>query len=244
MLSRGNVHRVIIFCIFYICFSARVAASKVIDDVAVIRAIVGDIYNQQHPTRAECSKKRLLVTQFSPRQFEGIGSNLRNLMFGLAEAMHSNRTLVWGLDLPSMFESSRNFWQGPDHMSINNIEMDCRSWQLYGGGPYTCFFEPISSCSLHDAEYEEIKRLGKNGFSDDERIKVMDSRRGISVYMAPVNSPFFQSISKDKEIHNVNHKWAAALQDYVFRLKPDLRSVFGNNSSLTLYNFRKFDSVV
>ena len=30
---------------------------------------------------------------------------------GLAEAAHSNRTLVWGLDLPYTFEITRSIWQ-------------------------------------------------------------------------------------------------------------------------------------
>ena len=33
------------------------------------------------------------------------------LLMGLAEAAHSNRTLVWGLDLPYTFEITRSIWQ-------------------------------------------------------------------------------------------------------------------------------------
>ena len=33
------------------------------------------------------------------------------LLMGLAEAAHSNRTLVWGLDLPFTFEITRSIWQ-------------------------------------------------------------------------------------------------------------------------------------
>ena len=76
-----------------------------------IKQLLLAINYNQHPPKSECHSRRLLVTQFPPKQFEGIGSCLKAVALGLAEAIHSNRTLIWGLDNPYIFEHSKSLWR-------------------------------------------------------------------------------------------------------------------------------------
>lgn len=43
--------------------------------------------------------------------------------------MHSNRTLIWGLDSPLMFELMKEAWAGEDshNLLINKRRFDCSS---------------------------------------------------------------------------------------------------------------------
>eukprot|EP01041_Mallomonas_annulata_P002553 gene2553-4986_t len=182
-----------------------------------IEEIMNAIHIQQHPEKHVCLSRRLLILQFDARSFEGIGSILRIVYMGLAEAAHSNRTLVWGLDLPYLFDRTRKLWQGNHYLSnrssrltssllnINDISLNCTGWRKQGGGPYSCFFKKLSSCSLMDATYDELQNLALNGFEDRNRLKLQDAgNRGL----------------------DIRHKWAAALAAYAFRLKPNLKTIF------------------
>ena len=108
-----------------------------------IRELIRAIHKQQYPPKKSCKSKRLLVTQFSAKSFEGIGSILKIIMMGMAEAAYSNRTLIWGLDLPFMFEHTRDVWHaGGDEDMMDNIrlkdyDIDCSDWIGHGGGPYS-----------------------------------------------------------------------------------------------------------
>ena len=78
-------------------------------DTVWVRTIMAKLHEQQHPPKATCRHRRLLVTQFE-KVFEGLGSILKIVLLQLAEAAHANRTLVWGLDLPYLFDHSRAEW--------------------------------------------------------------------------------------------------------------------------------------
>ena len=145
-------------------------------EVHFVKLMVKKLYEQQHPSKESCQHRRLLVTQFE-QVFEGLGSIMKVVMLGLAEAAHSNRTLVWGLDLPFLFENSRDEWyslstsknnqknggQVQRKVMIRGIEFDCSSGNngVYdGSGPYGCFFMPLSSCGVQDLTVAELMQLG------------------------------------------------------------------------------------
>jgi hypothetical protein len=202
-------------------------------DTRALRALLAALHAQQHPPKAACRTSRLLLTQFSPKSFEGLGSIVKLLVHGLAEAAHANRTLVWGLDLPYMFEHSRGAWQpktpkeggaAPSRVvRAGGLELECGGWRGLGGGPYTCLFAPLSSCSLADVTPAELEGLGTaDGCHGDEgRVRVQEARRGPSAFHPPYASAAFGPLFAGRpRMAHPRHKWAAALAAYAFRLKP------------------------
>lgn len=190
------------------------------DGATAVGDILRALHAQQHPPRASCGSRRLLVTQFAPTSFEGIGSLLKQVVLGLAEAAYANRTLVWGLDLSYMFERSRAVWRddgarGP--VPVAGAALDCSGWTR-GGGPYECFFAPLSSCSLLDASPADVEQLATDGYNDAARMRIQESRRGPAAY-APPRGRFPAASGRP-------HLWPAALAAYAFRLKPALRALF------------------
>lgn len=196
------------------------------------------IHEQQHPPKETCKTRRLLVVQYSV-SFEGAGSLLKFASSALAQAVHSNRTLVWGLDLPYTFEHSRLLWQSnsTQPISIGGINLRCENgWMHQGGGPYSCFFLPLSSCSLEDATVEELVQLGQRGHSDEARLRLAEARRTPASFHIPKNAAGFKALyKKDSNTNKANgdnssvmhrHEWAAATAAYVFRLKPSLEKIF------------------
>lgn len=197
-----------------------------------IRALMGAIHEQQHPPKESCKTRRLLVMQYSV-SFEGAGSLLKFAAAALAQAAHSNRTLVWGLDLPYTFEHSRLLWQSnsttPKPISIGGVDLNCdNGWLHHGGGPYSCFFLPLSSCSLEDATVEELVQLGRRGHSDEARLRLAEARRTPASYHIPKNMAGYRSlyVQSDNRTSWHRHEWAAAAAAYIFRLKPSLEKIF------------------
>ena len=96
-------------------------------------------------------------------------------MMGLAEAAHAGRTLIWGLDHPYLFENTRPMWEGGAasarvaSAAVGGLPLECGEWPGQGGGPYACFFQALSSCSLADVSPAELLALGINGFDDGAR---------------------------------------------------------------------------
>jgi hypothetical protein len=124
--------------------------------------IMAAIHAQQHPDKQTCKSRRLLVTQFAVTNFEGIGSMLKQVMLGLAEAAYSNRTLIWGLDMPLMFEAMRDEWRFTHNSTaLHKYGLQC-DWKG-GGGPYGCLFEPLSSCSITDLTWKELFKSDRMG---------------------------------------------------------------------------------
>jgi hypothetical protein len=154
------------------------------------------ITKNQNPR--ECAQKRLLVLHSPQFQFEGTGSILKWIMFGLAEAVHSNRTLIWGRSIPVFYTRGK--------------EMGC--FNPAQGGLFDCLFERISTCSLSDISDSELQQLGIKGYDDSARVSLSHARRGLAAYMPPLHL---------RDFPNMKTIWPAALASYVFRPKVQLR---------------------
>lgn len=63
-----------------------------------VRTLLRLLHARQHPPRHECKATRLLLVKSPEISFEGLGSVLSLLTLGLAEAVYSNRTLIWGAE--------------------------------------------------------------------------------------------------------------------------------------------------
>ena len=105
-------------------------------------------------------------------------------MLGLAEAAHSNRTLVWGLDLPLMFENTREEWfdkktySNKRNVKVKGHSFDCGGQpHVDGSGLYNCFFLPLSTCSIIDVNLLEMQDLGKVGYDDKKRVRLQVRRK-------------------------------------------------------------------
>ena len=201
-------------------------------DAMLVKTIMRQLHRQQHPPKETCKHRRILVTQFA-NSFEGMGSILKLVLLGLAEAAHENRTLVWGLDLPFMFENSREEWfdnrtaTGQRVVDIKGIhEFDCGDYDYYdGSGPYSCFFQALSTCTIDDVSFTELNQMSAVGFDDTKRVRIQEERRApAAAYHFPLYNPAFSQLFVDfpYPIRNLRHKWAAALGAYVFRPKPDV----------------------
>lgn len=154
--------------------------------------------NQFPKNPAACSQKRLLVLHMPGYAFEGTGSILKWITFGLAEAMHGNRTLIWGRYIPSFYTRGSN--------------MEC--FDKSEGGLFNCLFRKISSCSLNDVSETELNNIGLNGYDDTARVSLSQARRGLAAYVPPVHL---------REFPNMKYIWPAALASFVFRPIVKLR---------------------
>ena len=203
--------------------------------IQAVKLLLQQLHVQQHPPKAACRNQRLLIVQFI-NSFEGLGSILKLVTLGLAEAAHSNRTLIFGLHpLPHMFEKSRDEWfnkktaTGKHKVMIKGMEFDCgydeNDVGYDGSGPYACFFQPLSSCTVKDISISELIELGKNGYDDNARVKIQEERRAPAAYQYPVHNPLYSTLFETLP-SNIRHKWAGSLSAYVFRLKPDVLAMF------------------
>ena len=208
-----------------------------------IATLLHALHRQQHPPSASepCTSRRLLVTRLD-NKFEGLASVVLQIVMGLAEAAWSNRTLVFGPDLPYMFEESREEWLGVDGLggapaapaaaatltlpNGTTPSLSCSDWPGRGGGPFSCFFLPLSACTLSHLSPQDLRGLGLNGFNDSARVKLMEPRRGIAAYHAPLHNPAFaKAFATASGAHHPHHTWAAALAAYVFRLQPNVQAI-------------------
>jgi hypothetical protein len=157
--------------------------------------IMDDLVIHQHPPTNLCATKRLLVIHDRRSDFfEGTGSIIKSLMINLAEAIHSDRILVWGNYVPPYYSRARN-------ISCYNRRQ---------GGLYDCFFEHISSCTLSHATDAELRSLASDGYNASNRIVLAQSRRGIGLYVPP---------PQYRDIPDIRTMWPAVLAAYVFRRK-------------------------
>lgn len=192
-----------------------------------VQTLLRLLHARQHPPQSECRSTRLLLVKSPEISYEGLGSVLSLLALGLAEAMYSNRTLVWGAELTPLLDLSRTVWTAPNP-SARGVALDCARADR-GGGAYSCFFEPLSACSLADASPAELVALRSDCFSDLARLKIVDHRRSFVAYMAPPGVPMSGPEPRWK-----NHLWYGALASYVFRLQPSVRAAFeATRSSLS-----------
>lgn len=186
----------ILYLVVSIVFQCNFSTAVVSYDAT----IANDIFTNQNPPPTLCSKKRLLILDSDPTYFEGTGSIMKVIMFGIAEAMHSNRTLVWGRFIPELYSRA-------DKKSCYNPSE---------GGLYDCFFKKLSTCSMKDVTSLEIVGLGQNGYDDTARVVLQQPRRGLAAYVPP--KPY-------RAIPDIELIWPTSLAAYVFRLKippPDV----------------------
>jgi glycosyltransferase involved in cell wall biosynthesis len=193
------------------------------------------LHAQQHPPRSECRSRRLLLVQNPARHFEGLASSMNQVVVGLAQAAHGNRTLIWGLSLPYLFDRTRPLWEpaadggdaGAARVSdaARGLPMDgCARWKGRGGGPHACFFLPLSSCSLADVSPAELAALRADALNDGARVKMMEARRGVAAYHVPAEGPMAEAALRAAGAAQPNVAWSAALAAYTFRLRPRVRA--------------------
>lgn len=201
----------------------------------LIRDVMEVIHAKQHPSPENCKSKRLLAVQMSSTSFEGTGSILKQVMISLAVAMHSNRTLIWGLGHPFLFEHTKELWssRGNDKLKINDDILNCSKADS-ASGPFGCFFLPLSTCTLNDVSPLELLDLSHNPYNESARVMLSEIRKGVALYHPPFglfdyimsnrgsSYSFNRKSLGDKEAH----VFAAAVAAYAFRLKPELVKVF------------------
>lgn len=108
-------------------------------------------------------------------------------------------------------------------------------------GPFNCFFEPLSSCSLADASQDEIKRLSENGYNDSDRLMLVDVRKALALYH-PSRSLFraimtqgkFSQQDMDGIWKDAGYLWAASISAYAFRLKSNVAKMFAKRAASVL----------
>ena len=71
--------------------------------------------------------------------------------------MHSNRTLIWGLEIGAIFSDTHDVYFGPEDTFRKSLNLTC---PLRGGGLFDCYFHPLSSCSLNHLSPLEMSQLG------------------------------------------------------------------------------------
>lgn len=203
--------------------------------IVFIQDIIDVIHKKQQPAKEDCKKKRLLALQMSSTSFEGTGSLLKQAMLSLAISMHSNRTMVWGLGYPFLFEHSKDVWDSDNYeeVQINNEILDC-SQPDPAAGAYGCFFEPLTTCSLDDLTAAELIDFSNNAHNHSARIVLSEISKGVALYHPPVglfdyiwSKRKYPDSLKYEFINRQAHLWAAAISAYVFRLKPNLSQSFG-----------------
>ncbi len=213
-----------------------------------IQDILEVIHKKQHPSKDHCQNRRLLAIQMSSTSFEGTGSLLKQAMLSLSIGMHSNRTVIWGLGYPFLFEHTKEIWDSDDNdaVHINNEILDCAQEDA-AAGAFGCFFEPISSCALEDVAPAEMIEFSDNPHNDSARIALSEIRKGIAMYHPPIglfeyiwSKRFYPEALKHEFIARQAHLWASAVSAYVFRLKPSLVESFSKKFS---YIFDGQDSV-
>lgn len=205
----------------------------------VVRDILYVIHKKQQLSRADCRTRRLMVVQMSSTSFEGIGSLLKQIQFSVAVAMHSNRSMIWGIGFPFMFEHSKDVWDGPGNsaVQVNGQTLNCSQADPLAG-PIGCFFEPLTSCSLADVAPAEMLEFSNNAWNDSARLMLVEVRKGVSLYYPPLG--LMEYISQQRgysaqQREGIQQReaflWAAAVSAYVFRIKPDLLHSFKNKFS-------------
>lgn len=186
------------FSLFFLSFYHLVPLLLLFIHLPTSSSIDSTIFNlitkYQHPEPHLCSKKRLLIIHSDGKNFEGTGSIIKALMFGLSEAYYTNRTLIWGRFIPDLY--------------TRTPQISC--YDPNQGGLFNCFYQKLSSCSINDVSKSELYDLSVNGYDDTKRVLLQQPRRGLTAYIPP------------KEYRNypdIRLLWPASFAAYVFRLK-------------------------
>ena len=96
-------------------------------------------------------------------------------MVALSAAIHSNRTLVWGVEMSFILDQTREEWGSNNNHKVQIAEsdhyIDCSTGGVdSGGGPFDCFFEPLSICTIADVSQKELLELSINAYNDSSRV--------------------------------------------------------------------------
>ena len=204
-------------------------------DTSLIKDLVELIAKSQLVSKESCKARRLLVMETISNSFEGTGSIIKSIILTIAQAMHSNRTVIWGLDMSKSFQLSRELWSSSsaNELFIGDRKFDCITDADSHGGPFGCFFQRVSTCTLEDVSKAELIDFANNAYNDSARVRYYDpSRTSIALYKPPKG--LFEHLSvthKQKELLSSSkstwgHVWSAAVAAYVFRLKPDVVDIF------------------
>lgn len=166
---------------------------------------------------------------------------MRQMMIGLSAAIHSNRILIWGVNLPMMFRET-SIGVNVFNVLVRGVNIDCSDASLSDGGSYNCFFESLSSCSLsNSASPEELVALSRSAYNASARIAVSEDRKSLAMYHPPFGmfsaildklklrlraqgQNAFNAVTSDQHLRR--QIWAAAISAYVFRLRADIVSQF------------------
>jgi hypothetical protein len=202
------------------------------------------IHTSQHPPKSACRTTRLLIIHMKTESLEGLCSLVKQLTMGLSAAIHSNRTLVWGIYSGQfMFEATRDVWAGPkrDNIQLGRMRISCPKGENPLGGPFECFFQPLSSCTLDDITPQELLDLQSNPYDDTQRVKLMPVKvngpRSVALYHPPYGLidhivktyPAKVKVSMKTLLKSsAGHLWASSVVTYIFRLKSDLLSQFSS----------------
>lgn len=214
-------------------------ATQSSEGTSFIKEILKAVHTSQHPKDiSKCETRRLLIVDEHGTTLEGLGSILKSLIVSLAVAFHSNRIIVWGIGLPWMYERTKDEWTSREKLRFGETMVDCSNADEYNGGPFNCYFEPISSCTLHEhITPEELVELGKNPYDDEARLLFAEgaqtTRRAIALYHPPMSllqhildtghySDYFKKSAKLK----YSHFWTAALSAYIFRPHRSILETF------------------
>ncbi len=200
----------------------------------VVRDLIYIIKKKQQIPENDCKSKRLLIAQMASTSFEGMGSLLKQVQFSVAVAMHSNRSVIWGIGFPFMFEHSRDVWdgEGNDQIEFNGETVNCTQKDPLAG-PLGCFFEPLTTCTLGDIAPSEMLTFSNNAYNESARIMLTEVRKGVALYHPPIglidyiiNQRGYTKTQRQQIKEREEFLWASAVSAYVFRLKPNLIQSF------------------
>ena len=195
------------------------------DNDATVATILADIDARQNPDVQTCSSRRLLLLNYPSDVIhgDGLAQLLLRIVLGLGEAAYADRTLIWGAEIPLLFDAPMSLLRGGHHWDDGSgLALNCSAWRG-GGGAYNCVYQRLSTCSLADVTQAELADIGQGGgLRDSARVKVQESRRGPVAFMP--TTPF--RAEHDSITPRARHRWAGALAAYATRLVPNVSAIF------------------
>lgn len=118
---------------------------------------------------------------------------------GLAEAYHSNRTLIFGRLQPRLLDRLDKRTCAPAPVA-HSIE---------------CVLLPFSQCSLADVSRAEWAAFVLNPFADSARVKLAEARRGGPSLVVPP--------PRYRHVPHARRWWASLLLALAFRPRPEIQ---------------------
>ncbi len=159
-----------------------------------------------------------------------MASLLKHIIYTLAHALHSNRTLIFAARMPYLFERTQSVWLQSGVFQQSNMSLECNSREQLFSGPYSCMFQPLSSCTLADATPQEIVTFSHDAFNPQSRLLLTNFeqtvRNSISLNMPPRGMLRTVAAALGVPVPRIRaggaQMFVAACTAYVFRLKPDV----------------------